>query len=324
MKRSLASAAAAMALIGYGGGAMPGAAAQPAPSNVATAQPPAAEEGYRPVEGPHTLNPGEWPAHYPFADRSEAAIAAPEVHSVRYVDAKVRLVEVGYFPGVVGNVHGHPFPSVFAVDAPVPKSTNTMTDPKRNMIAAVGQAPEGAAYPICRAATPQFPHHETNLDTWPHHFLRLEFKRIDGKGLAARWRDWYRYTQVGPDGTRLLYEDDHARLVEVLVRPGETRRVPASAYPAVIAYDIAGTPAPVAKGGHASPPLSAFETLGCATTGPAPVQTTRNTSAVPIHYYRIEFKRIDGDGLKDHWQEWYPWMKVLEDAYERSPNPRNF
>jgi hypothetical protein len=70
--------------------------------------------------------------------------------------------------------------------------------------------------------------------------------------------------------------------------------------------------------------LSAFETLKCATTGPTPAQVTRNTGAAPIHYYRIEFKRIDGEGLKDHWAEWYPWMTVIKDAYERSPNPRNF
>ena len=36
----------------------------------------AAKSGYKPVAGPHTLNPGDWPAHYPFADETEAAIAA--------------------------------------------------------------------------------------------------------------------------------------------------------------------------------------------------------------------------------------------------------
>jgi hypothetical protein len=31
-----------------------------------------------------------------------------------------------------------------------------------------------------------------------------------------------------------------------------------------------------------------------------------------LHYYRIEFKRLDGDGLQSHWQEWYPWMKYMK------------
>lgn len=299
-------------------------AAQPAAENVATAQPATVAEGYKPVQGIHTLNPGEWPVHYPFADESEAAVAAPEVHHVRYLDSKVRLVEVGYFPGVVGNVHGHPFASVFAVDAPAPKSSNTMIDATRNMIAAVGQAPVGMAYPICRAATPQYPHHETNLDSYPHHFFRLEFVRVDGQDLKANWKSWYRFAQMGPDRSRTLFEDDHVRLVEVLIRPGETRRAPANPLPAVIAYDAADTPVPVAKGGHTSPPLNAFDTLKCSTTGASPAEVTRNTGNVPIHYYRIEFKRIDGEGLKTHWQEWYPWMTTLKQEYERSPNPRNF
>ncbi|WP_137787758.1 hypothetical protein [Sphingomonas sp. 3P27F8] len=283
-----------------------------------------AGEGYKPVAGPRTLNPGEWPAGYPFADETEAAVAAPEVHHVRYVDAHVRLVEVAYFPGVKGNMHGHPYPSVFAVDAPVPKSTNTPMDPKRNMISVLSKPPEGAVYPICRAAGPQYPHHESNLDSFPHHFLRLEFLRIDGAGLRANWKDWYRYTITGPDRTRLLFEDDHVRLVEVLIRPGETQRSAASPYPAVFAFDAADTRVPLGKGSNVSPPLPGFDTLKCATTGSRTATVTRNTGSVPIHYYRIEFKRVDGDGLKDHWREWYPWMATLKDAYDRSPNTPNF
>jgi hypothetical protein len=302
------------------------AVAQPQPAgdaHVATAQPPTQQEGWHPAQGIHTLNPGDWPAHYPFADETEAAVAAPEVHHVRYLDSKVRLVEVGYFPGVVGNVHGHPFPSVFAVDAPVPHSTNTMVDATRNMIASVGAAPEGMAYPICRSATPQFPHHESNLDTYPHHFFRLEFLRVDGQGPMEEWRAWYRYTRVGPDGSRVLYEDDHARLVEVLVRPGETRRLAANPYPSVIAQDGYGAMAPLAKGAHTSAPLAAFETLRCSTTGPVLAKAITATTR-PIHYYRIDFKRVDGDGLKDHWREWYPWLDAVKRAYDQSPNPRNF
>jgi hypothetical protein len=283
----------------------------------------AAGGGYKTVQGPHTLNPGDWPAHYPFADETEAAVAAPEVHHVRYIDSHVRLVEVAYFPGVKGNMHGHPYPSVFAVDSPVPNATNTPLDPAHNMVAVLSPPPEGAKFPFCRAASPQNPHHESNLDSFPHHFYRLEFLRMDGADFKAHWKDWYRITQTGPDRSRLMYEDDHIRLVEVLIRPGETRRSPANAAPAVIAYDI-DTPIPHDKGGHESPALKGFDTLKCATTSASAAAVTRNTSDVPIHYYRIEFKRIDGDGIKDHWREWYPWMADLKDAYDRSPHTPNF
>lgn len=280
--------------------------------------------GYKTVQGPHTLNPGDWPAHYPFADETEAAIAAPEVHHVRYVDAHVRLVEVAYFPGVVGNMHGHPYPSVFAVDSPVPKATNIPLDPAHNMKAVVAPAPDGTTYPFCRTASPQNPHHESNLDSFPHHFFRLEFLRVDGADLKTHWKDWYGNTVTGPDGSRLLFEDDHVRLVEVLIRPGETRRAIASPYPFVIATDVADRPLPQGKGGHRSAVLAGFETLGCATASSGAASVIHNTSAVPIHDYRIEYKRIDGDGIKDHWREWYPWMATLKDAYDRSPNLPNF
>lgn len=287
------------------------------------AQTPSASEGYKEVQGPHTLNPGDWPAHYPRADETEAAIAAPEVHHVRYVDSHVRLVEVAYFPGVVGNMHGHPYPSVFAVDSPVPKGTNTPLDPAHNMVSVVSTPPSSGIWPFCRSASPQNPHHESNLDSFPHHFYRLEFLRLDGAGLKANWKDWYRYSAMGPDHSRVLFEDDHIRLVEVLVRPGETRRSAANPYPSVIAIDAANTPVPQTKLNRESPPLDGFPTLKCATLSPSGPQVETATDA-PIHYYRFDFKRIDGDGIKDHWREWYPWMADLMAAYEKSPNKPNF
>jgi hypothetical protein len=290
----------------------------------APAQTSTTEGGYKLVAGPHTLNPGDWPAHYPFADETEAAVAASEVHHVRYIDSHIRLVEVAYFPGVQGNMHGHPYPSVFAVDAPVPKSTNTPFDRTRNMVAVLSKPPEGATYPFCRAASPQSLHHETNQDSYPHHFYRLEFLRVDGADLKTHWKDWYRSKVTGPDPSRLLFENDHIRLVEVLVPPGESRRSAPVPYPAVLAFDAADTAAPLSKGGQVSPVLAGFETLKCATTGPTAANVVRSTNAAPIHYYRIEFKRIDGEGIKDHWREWYPWMATLKDAYDRSPNVPNF
>ena len=284
----------------------------------------APSQGYKTVAGPHTLNPGEWPAHYPFADETEAAVSAPEVHHVRYIDSHVRLVEVGYFPGVQGNVHGHPFPSVFAVDGPVPNATNIPIDPTRNMVQAASAAPDGASYPLCRAATPQMLHHETNLDTFPHHFFRLEFQRVDGPTAQDKWQSLYPRPLAGSARDRLLYEDDHARLIEVLVRPGETRAAQTSPYPAVLATDIAQTLPATPKGGHKSPVLKDFETMQCATVPAGRTPALHNTGKAPIHYYRIEFKRIDGDGLKDHWREWYPWLATLKEAYDRSPNTPNF
>ena len=286
---------------------------------VSAAQSPA----FSPPVGLHTLNPGDWPAHYPFADETEAAVAASEVHHVRYVDSHVRLVEVAYFPGVRGNMHGHPYPSVFAIDAPVPKATNTPFDPARNMVSALSAPIDNVSWPVCRAASPQGLHHESNEDSYPHHFYRLEFLRIDGAGLKDHWKQWY---PRAAEATRLLFEDDHIRLVEVLTPPGAKASARNSPYPSVLAFDAADRPVgrELLANGHESPTLKGFETLRCATAGPRAPYAARNTSSTPVHYYRIEFKRIDGDGIKDHWRAWYPWMAALKDSYDRSPYLPNY
>ena len=50
----------------------------------------------------------------------------------------------------------------------------------------------------------------------------------------------------------------------------------------------------------------------CTTLPPQAPHTIRNNSPIPLHYYRIEFKRVDGDDFPSHWREWYPWMKYRQ------------
>ena len=50
----------------------------------------------------------------------------------------------------------------------------------------------------------------------------------------------------------------------------------------------------------------------CTTVAPQAPHTIRNNSAIPLHYYRIEFKRVDGNDFPSHWREWYPWMKYMK------------
>jgi len=333
---------------------------------------------FKRLVGPQTLNPGEGPYHFPYPDEYDSAVAASSVHHIRYADAHVRFVEVAYFPGVHGKMHGHPYPSVFAIDAPAPRSYNVNLVPDSGMIFSRSQAPAGApAWPICVAAGPQAPHAETNQDSWPHHFYRLEFLRIDGHDFAARWKEWYprmadplplvkdvkppanaprlsaawpyplAYDSVvaAPNNHRLLYENDHVRLVEVTIRPGELENMHGHPYPSVFAYDAVGSGPIGARGNQAATiqdhyldPASrqngqdrvvaglpqGMDAPGCATMGPQAPHKARNTSSVPLHFYRIEFKRIDGEELRTRWREWYPWMGRLADAYAQTPYPLNY
>jgi hypothetical protein len=343
---------------------------QTAPSGAASAQLPsdAPKPPYRRiVDGPETLNPGAYPAGFPYPDEYDSAVAAPEVHHVRYLDSHIRLVEVAYFPGVHGQMHGHPFPSVFAVDSPVPKGYNINLDPQNKVNFGRGTTAKGAIYPNCRTMSPQAPHAETNQDTWPHHFYRLEFLRVDGKGIQDHWKEWYPelvnptfavsslkdpdktskfsiewpYSisfdslRAAPANYKLLYEDDHIRLVEFVLRPGETETMEGNPYPSIVAEDAipgskledkpldpnhANNPDDVGR----VPSPAGFDVPTCFVYGPQTPHALHNTGAVPVHYYRIDFKRIDGDGIKTHWREWYPWMGKLTDEYRAHPYLSNY
>lgn len=131
---------------------------------------------------------------------------------------------------------------------------------------------------------------------------------------------------AAPNNYRLRYEDGHIRLLEVAVRPGETTPAHGNPYASVLAFnaavpderDIVNTmldPKATFDGqgaGHAPAP-SAFnmKVPTCTTVAPQAPHTIRNNGQIPLHYYRIEFKRVDGDNFQSHWREWYPWMKYM-------------
>jgi hypothetical protein len=341
--------------------------AAPAAAAPASLPPDAPKPPYRRLTGPETLNPGDYPEHWPYPDEYDSAVGAAEVHHIRYIDSHVRFVEVAYFPGVHGQMHGHPWFSVFAVDAPVPKAYNVTLDPQNAPHRSAGPAPQGLQFPTCATMNPQSPHAETNLDTWPHHFYRLEFLRLDGKDIQDHWKEWYPHLldplpavknvkapadaakfsaewpypiaydsyKAAPNNNKLLYEDDHVRLIEVTIRPGETENMSGNPYPSVLAMDaISGSQSedhPLDPGsplngqgmGQGAAPKG-FDAPTCSTTGPVAPHAVHNSGSVPIHFYRIEFKRIDGDGLKTNWREWYPWMAKITDEYKVHPYVSNY
>ena len=315
---------------------------------------------------------------YSFPASYDAEIADPNVHRVLYEDAHVMFLEVANPPDFDVQMHGHPYPSVFARDTggePVTTAgasraaglplDDTHLDPN-NIFAGQGWGqggpPEGLEYPRCTAAPPEGPHKPINHNKVPVHFYRIEFRRLDGDGLRSHWREWYPWMAkavhaipnlkpgpalgpnlspewpysrlydailAAPDDYRLLFEDGHVRLLEVTVRPGETTPMHGHPYASVLAYDaVPAGPRDVIDtkldprsrlssqgAGHAPPPSVLNMTAPtCATTGPEAPHSIQNKSDTPLHYYRIEFKHIDGDGLAAHWQEWYPWMKYMKSA----------
>jgi hypothetical protein len=150
----------------------------------------------------------------------------------------------------------------------------------------------------------------------------------EGANVSPQWPypAAYEEVQAAPGNFRILYQNDDVRLVEVSIRPGEKVPMAGNAYPAVLAFDslIAfdaiynhigvsereldpGSSLNGKGDGAALPPIG-WKLPRCVTEGPRAPHELINKSTVPIHYYRIEFKRIDGEDIKTHWKQWYPYM----------------
>jgi hypothetical protein len=142
----------------------------------------------------------------------------------------------------------------------------------------------------------------------------------------AKYPDWpypmsYDSVKAAPQNNKLLYEDEKLRFIEVTILPGQQVPMNGQPYPAVYFHngpmpDAAqivdkkldpDSPLNGQGAGHGSAPAG-LEYPTCDTMPPlAPHQIT-NHGTIPIHYYVLEFKRLDGADLGANWKTWYPWM----------------
>jgi hypothetical protein len=278
---------------------------------------------------------------YSYPASYDAEIADPDVHRVLYEDDNVMFLEVANPPGLDVKMHGHPYPSVFARDVGAGATTAgvAMKDelldqkgPFNGQGWGQGPPPKGLQFPRCTTSPPQGPHKPINKSDVPVHFYRIEFRRLDGEEIASRWKDWYPWMRdpprgvvnaaqpaldsiaAAPDNYRLLYEDGHVRLVEVGVRPGETTPRHAHPYPSVLAFNAAPPRNDAGEGAGQAPAPGVLDMKLplCATSAPQPPHVIENGSATPLHYYRVEFKRVDGEAFRTNWRKWYPWMKYMQ------------
>ena len=117
----------------------------------------------------------KWP------DSLDSPNAAGNIHKILFENGHLRLLEVTIQPGETEPMHGHKYPSVFAMDSPAPSFTDHALDGTNRTIPP--QA-DGQKYPQCRPLpSPQAPHQATITGPWPDHFYRLEFKKVDGDAI---------------------------------------------------------------------------------------------------------------------------------------------
>jgi hypothetical protein len=151
----------------------------------------------------------------PSPDSMDAVTAAPKNHRVLYEDDHVRVLEVTVQPGETENMHIHTYASVFIYDAAQPRlrttrSTGATREVGRNF-AGVTERPDSASmpaavrsalslresalpaalamgWPAAMALGPDTngPHQISNIDTFPHHFYRFEFKKLEGNDIMRK------------------------------------------------------------------------------------------------------------------------------------------
>jgi hypothetical protein len=261
--------------------------------------------------------PNRW--GYDFDDAYDAVRAAPDVHRLKYEDAHVQFLEVANPPGYRMQMHGHPYPSVFARSS-VGDVVNQLAarerfldpaSPKNGQSWRTARAPDGLKFPTCTAADPQAPHVPFNGTDTPLHFHRLEFKQIDQDDPTSMRQ---RYGQQPL--LQVRYEDAAIRLVEITLQPGQTAAAEASTPPAVLAFDTtaafdAVSEQSAAAAGRSAPPAGMILPR-CMTMAAGQMPALVNRLGQPLHFYRIEFKRMDTPGLREHWREWYPFMVEMQ------------
>ncbi len=120
-----------------------------------------------------------------WSDSLDAVNAAPKNHKVLFENDHVLLLEVTIQPGETENMHGHKWPSIFAFDAVQPKlSDHKLEGDTHNLVDRRYEDADWSA-PQCRTMSIQAPHQVTDLDPFPLHFYRLEFKKMDGKSIKS-------------------------------------------------------------------------------------------------------------------------------------------
>ncbi|HKQ87632.1 MAG TPA: hypothetical protein VJS43_12790 [Candidatus Acidoferrales bacterium] len=118
----------------------------------------------------------------------EAVHAAPNVHHILFENDSVRLLEVTVQPGQTEPRHWHMYPSVFAINgvqAALTDHTDTGTTNRQRQYEDTDWS-----QPQCRTMPVQAPHQVTDTDSFPVHFYRLEFKKMDGKSIETNWAQY--------------------------------------------------------------------------------------------------------------------------------------
>lgn len=148
----------------------------------------------------------------------------------------------------------------------------------------------------------------------------LGTSRQPGAPFSADWPFPIVYNAVtaAPADHYLRYEDDHVQLLEVFIRPSERENIHGHPYPSVYFDDGGGfypaiqtsnvyffPDSPQPRGDVGKPP--AGETYPqCYAAIPQAPHAVTVTGPAPQHFFRLQYKRVDGADIRNQWRTWYP------------------
>lgn len=125
-----------------------------------------------------------------------------------------------------------------------------------------------------------------------------------------KWPNSMEAVVAAPKIHHVLFENDHIRLLEVNVQPGETEPMHGHMYPSVFAYDavqpklknhiLDGTDAVVDRRYEDAD----WDQPQCRTM---PIQAPHQVTILepfPQHFYRLEFKKMDGKKIETDWSQY--------------------
>lgn len=124
------------------------------------------------------------------------------------------------------------------------------------------------------------------------------------------WPDSLEALTAAPRNHKVLYEDDHIRLLEVTIQSGETENMHGHRWPSVFAYDAvvpAGTNNFLNGKVDHYPRDYENDDWSVPKCGISPYALPHRmtiTDPFPAHFYNLEFKRIDGKSIME--SESYP------------------
>lgn len=115
------------------------------------------------------------------------------------------------------------------------------------------------------------------------------------------WGEKLEAVNAAPGNHKVLFENDHIRLLEVTVHAGTKEPLHGHQYPSVFAYDA---PQPMDENeqldgsvGHTPRTQVDADFPLCRTMGIQAPHSIKVTDSFQQHFYRLEFKRMDGKDI---------------------------